>query len=1057
MDKKRVNLRCNATIVGTQDTGPKTVFGETHKSAEHAYQLTKAIRSGDFNATENIRIAPTALEAKRIGDKAKIPEKARSKRNGKFVVICHQNHGASGGHFHCPSCKKIIKKKENAKLHIAKCSETERDDSGPNVEADVAQDSQNGQSEHSYSRTTKQQQAKNSFTKKPCPICKKLCHPRWLKKHVKIHNKKKDEITENRHNFTVLVDSERGIFCSAINLSGPPHPVHVIKRTRNLSGPPHPVHVIKRTSGVHQDSFCDNNTCIDMKDTASRGGNPAFECPHVRSTSYAVKGKSIDLREESLTKIQKENFMTKERCDQLRRFMETTNDESPFLVELPSPNLQSDRYIYLSIVTGQKRYWCKTGRTVVTIDKQQKSFTCQCSEQSKYCIHKAVGKWFASQEVQHLMSSCQTPEQPDEESSNSNQNQLRIFEYIFATKKIPELIPKEVYEETSQQNDLIGSSSRKLYPSEDMCHRCNGGLASELAKHKSKIVHLNKIIPDVAVYHKICPRCNTKYRYQEWSNGIHNYNDSLFLGLDVCLFIRDGLLNHVAMGRTLAILQEMIGTNLNVMEIEKAYLHFEAMTDREYEFHCVLCGYSPAIIIWDTFRKASFRHVVSDLPLPNEEVNETVNMKNFWQQVESCIVKRGIEKDLAKQDEVIPNYGFWSPWIGKYTRKDDVVYNTEFKKCPPYAHDDIDECIPEETLFHLLMHEKTSAIKRMCRELGVKQGNSSVDMILKLRDLSINRSQFDLAYEKVFGCTGGWAVGSCRHGVVYCIKNLLRCESPRDYVDMERGLKHRPTVSISDVAHLMAKHGNKMIPSFYHPNEGRIAPVTEGNIKQAEEKRMFNISCLAEKEDDYRTEDSSSNPITGSKSHFSLFDWFHQDNCRKEEEVLRKSSLVSEIAGLIDTQAVEQLFSSCKKDIYFMNNLSPTNHLFVFRLICHLRNQKKNSLVKKRQLEVFGTLHQNMYGQVCGGVDVASNSSYNSGPISVEISQVDIADSPVICNVSSILDVADNNDMAYNDPEIQTSTGGLVITPISQQPRNPLDEAMEILQMKVCPYELLPQ
>lgn len=63
------------------------------------------------------------------------------------------------------------------------------------------------------------------------------------------------------------------------------------------------------------------------------------------------------------------------------------------------------------------------------------------------------------------------------------------------------------------------------------------------------------------------------------------------------------------MGRTLAILQEMIGTNLNVMEMEKVYLHFEAMTDREYDFHCVLCGYHPAIIIWDTFRKASFRHV----------------------------------------------------------------------------------------------------------------------------------------------------------------------------------------------------------------------------------------------------------------------------------------------------------------------------------------------------------------------------------------------------------------------------------------------------------------
>jgi hypothetical protein len=119
---------------------------------------------------------------------------------------------------------------------------------------------------------------------------------------------------------------------------------------------------------------------------------------------------------------------------------------------------------------------------------------------------------------------------------------------------------------------------------------------------------------------------------------------------------------------------------------------------------------------------------------------------------------------------------------------------------------------------------------------------------------------------------------------------------------MERGLKHRPTVSISDVAHLMAKHGNKTTPSFYHPNEGRIAPLTEENIKQAEEKRMFNIACLEGNEGEYLTEDSNNIPITGSKSHLSLFDWFHQDNCRKKEEVLRKSSLVSEISGLINTR-----------------------------------------------------------------------------------------------------------------------------------------------------------
>lgn len=93
----------------------------------------------------------------------------------EIAVVCHQDHGTSRGHFHCPSCEKIIKRKENARLHVAKCSETKRDDSG-RVKADVAQDKQNDHFEHSYSRPAKEPQDKSSIAKKPCPICKKFFH-----------------------------------------------------------------------------------------------------------------------------------------------------------------------------------------------------------------------------------------------------------------------------------------------------------------------------------------------------------------------------------------------------------------------------------------------------------------------------------------------------------------------------------------------------------------------------------------------------------------------------------------------------------------------------------------------------------------------------------------------------------------------------------------------------------------------------------------------------------------------------------------------------------------
>jgi ribA/ribD-fused uncharacterized protein len=47
------------------------VFGETHQSSEHAYQLTKALRAGNLEIADKIRNANTALEAKRFGNTVK--------------------------------------------------------------------------------------------------------------------------------------------------------------------------------------------------------------------------------------------------------------------------------------------------------------------------------------------------------------------------------------------------------------------------------------------------------------------------------------------------------------------------------------------------------------------------------------------------------------------------------------------------------------------------------------------------------------------------------------------------------------------------------------------------------------------------------------------------------------------------------------------------------------------------------------------------------------------------------------------------------------------------
>ena len=66
-----------------------------------------------------------------------------------------------------------------------------------------------------------------------------------------------------------------------------------------------------------------------------------------------------------------------------------------------------------------------------------------------------------------------------------------------------------------------------------------------------------------------------------------------------------------------------------------------------------------------------------------------------------------------------------------------------------------------------------------------------------------------------FFLTGGWASASYPHMVVYCIKFVLRGESPRDDFDMLRSLAFPPSINISDMPHRIATPANITVPHFF--------------------------------------------------------------------------------------------------------------------------------------------------------------------------------------------------------------------------------------------------
>ena len=63
-------------------------------------------------------------------------------------------------------------------------------------------------------------------------------------------------------------------------------------------------------------------------------------------------------------------------------------------------------------------------------------------------------------------------------------------------------------------------------------------------------------------------------------------------------------------------------------------------------------------------------------------------------------------------------------------------------------------------------------------------------------------------------------------------------------------MKYRLNVAICDMAHLLARHGNKRIPDLYQPNFGRLAVASKANVTAAQAESInFELPFLHEAKD----------------------------------------------------------------------------------------------------------------------------------------------------------------------------------------------------------------
>ncbi|KAF3851086.1 hypothetical protein F7725_012858 [Dissostichus mawsoni] len=217
---------------------------------------------------------------------------------------------------------------------------------------------------------------------------------------------------------------------------------------------------------------------------------------------------------------------------------------------------------------------------MVSYDTKKNLWHCPCAKIS--CPHKYIAKWHlyqthrelfrkvrSTEEVECLSTAASTEDEHSHDEADLGDipyppkgvEKLKgMAQYILRNKKLPAVLPEHL-----RLPSVEVQYSRHLIPEEMMCQHCPGNVPMSdpvLITHKAKILTKSRIVNDVSTYCKSCHQCGAHYRYQEWKDGLHNFNDRILLDLPLCLTIRNMLQVHTAVSRVVEYLELTSGEQI---------------------------------------------------------------------------------------------------------------------------------------------------------------------------------------------------------------------------------------------------------------------------------------------------------------------------------------------------------------------------------------------------------------------------------------------------------------------------------------------------------------
>ncbi|XP_039608198.1 uncharacterized protein LOC120528177 isoform X2 [Polypterus senegalus] len=463
----------------------------------------------------------------------------------------------------------------------------------------------------------------------------------------------------------------------------------------------------------------------------------------------------------------------KEQC--LKRQREATEHGISLSIEVTLNEKSSKRFI--SVYEPKVSYYSRLARVFAYYDIKCNSWHCPCSKPRMSCLHKYIAKWHLFQTNRELFKRVKSTEDSEEfkigntkdtnwsESDSVRKETLyppkgdglvKMVTYLYHKKRIPAILPTEVCAPPDFHN-----FPKHLIPAETSCSLCPGIVPLTdpvLISSKAKIVTFYGTVEGVATYCKQCELCGQVYRFQEWSGGLHNFNDHIILSIHLCLFLRNSLQNHTSIGNAIDILE--LTTNQKFPKRDcllHGYLHFEALSAHEYNYSCIRCGFHPPVVVMDLHKKGVFSMPASEIEETPTDYDGKVNVEDFWESVDLEMISRGFVKSNCQNPFVVkPNYHNWAPWIGSHTRKSSAVLNTEFAKIPQVQEPEeaSDIFVTEDRLCGELTNLKVAALRKLVKNCGLSPKGSKMDLILRLRNQMQNRATYDKIFQKVWGASG---------------------------------------------------------------------------------------------------------------------------------------------------------------------------------------------------------------------------------------------------------------------------------------------------------------